>query len=62
MSRGVSERTLSRACELAPELRAVMESLVERGLVRHCDGRWQPTERGWLCGNELYGAIFDVAP
>lgn len=62
MSLGVSEETLSRACVLAPELRGVMEGLVERGLVAHEGGRWRPTERGWLCGNELYGAIFDVAP
>ena len=26
------------------------------------DGRLIPTERGWLLGNELYGALWDLAP
>lgn len=24
--------------------------------------RFRPTERGWLCGNELYGRIYNLAP
>ena len=41
------------------EYAAVM--LAEQGLCEHVDGRWRPTERGWLCGNQLYGALFDLA-
>ena len=26
------------------------------------DERFVPTEKGWLCGNELYGLIYDLAP
>ncbi len=62
MARGVSDERVAYACELAPELAHVMQGLADRGLCTHADGRWQPTERGWLCGNDLYGAIFDVAP
>ena len=31
-------------------------------LARHADGRWRPTDTGWLCGNELYGRLLDLAP
>ena len=41
------------------EYAAVM--LAEQGLCEHVDRRWRPTERGWLCGNQLYGALFDLA-
>ena len=30
--------------------------------VKHADGRWRPTDAGWLCGNELYGRLLDLAP
>ena len=32
------------------------------GLAEHADGRWRPTDAGWLCGNELYGRLLDLAP
>lgn len=62
MSVGVSDEALARATGLLPEVSAVFESLADKGLVVNAEGRWRPTERGWLCGNELYGAIFDLAP
>lgn len=62
MSVGASDEALARAAGLLPEVSAVFESLADKGLVVHTEGRWRPTERGWLCGNELYGAIFDLAP
>ena len=62
MSVGASDEALARAAGLLPEVSTVFESLADKGLVVHTEGRWRPTERGWLCGNELYGAIFDLAP
>jgi oxygen-independent coproporphyrinogen-3 oxidase len=62
MSQGVSDELVAHASELAPELADVLDGLASRGLCTHADGRWRPTERGWLCGNDLYGAILDVAP
>ena len=47
------------------EVRSVAEAFAELsalGLVEHAGGRWRPTERGWLCGNELYGRLLDLAP
>ena len=39
-----------------------VEGLLARGLLAERDGRLAPTERGWLLGNELYGALWDLAP
>ncbi len=62
MSVGVSDEALARAAALLPAAPATFEALVGKGLVVHSECRWRPTERGWLCGNELYGDIFDLAP
>lgn len=62
MARGVSDERLSLACEYIPEARSAMEELVEEGYVKHDDGRWKPTAQGWLCGNDLYGRLLDLAP
>ncbi|WP_172135543.1 radical SAM family heme chaperone HemW [Adlercreutzia sp. ZJ473] len=61
MSRGVSDELLARASALLPAARGVFEGLARDGLAVHEGGRWCPTSRGWLCGNELYGRIFDLA-
>jgi oxygen-independent coproporphyrinogen III oxidase len=62
MTRGVSDEQVARASQVLPKVSACYESLLGRGLVEHVEGRWRPTERGWLCGNDLYGDIFDLAP
>ncbi len=62
MSAGVSDEALVQASALLPNAPAAFDKLAGEGLVSHSNGRWHPTERGWLCGNELYGEIFDLAP
>ena len=62
MTRGVSDEHVARTAALLPDDLAVLEELAQEGLVVHEDGRWRPTERGWLCGNELYGRLYDLAP
>ena len=62
MTDGVSDEQVERAAALLPEAPATFAELQGEGLVEHAGGRWRPTERGWLCGNELYGALFDLAP
>ncbi len=62
MSRGLSDEQVDSAAELLPEAPCVFAELQAKGLVCHEQGCWQPTERGWLCGNELYGAILDLCP
>ena len=61
MSRGISDELVQRAAQLLPETWETLTELAEAGLCEHVDGRWRPTERGWLCGNQLYGALFDLA-
>lgn len=39
-----------------------LSSLLDEGLLHEADGRLAPTERGWLLGNELCGALWDLAP
>ena len=62
MTRGVSDEHVARTAALLPDAPAVLAELAQEGLVVHEDGRWRPTERGWLCGNELYGNLFELAP
>lgn len=61
MARGVSDELVERAALNLPEVHRVFESLAAKGLCIHEHGRWTPTELGWLCGNELYGELFDLA-
>lgn len=61
MTRGVSDEAIAQARLLLPRLDETIDELISEGLVHHSDGRLRPTEKGWLLGNELYGALFDLA-
>lgn len=61
MSRGIPDDLAQRAAQLLPKTPETLHALAEQGLCEHVDGRWRPTERGWLCGNQLYGALLDLA-
>lgn len=61
MARGVSDDKVTAASAFFDAL-AALEELEADGLVAHKHGRWVPTHRGWLCGNELYGRLLDLAP
>ena len=39
-----------------------IDVLLARGLLGEKSGRLAPTGQGWLLGNELYGALWDLAP
>lgn len=62
MVQGVSDEQVGAAALLLPESLTVFRGLVEAGLAERREGRYLPTVMGWLCGNELYGRIFDMAP
>ncbi|MHB8051187.1 MAG: coproporphyrinogen-III oxidase family protein [Coriobacteriia bacterium] len=55
MSDGIGEELAVRAAVLP-----ALESLVADGLVIFGGGRWRPTERGWLFGNEVFSRIWGV--
>lgn len=62
MTIGVSDERVARSAKLLPATEGTLEQLVSQGLVIHGEGRWRPTERGWLCGNDLYRALLELAP
>ena len=60
---GLRPELVSQAREVfGTRLDATLEALLGDGLLVERDGRLAPTERGWLLGNELYGALWDLAP
>ena len=61
MSRGISDEQVAQARSELAGVDEAFARLLERGLVCHEGQRWMPTERGWLCGNELYGELLDLA-
>lgn len=62
MTRGVSDEGLRAAGLHLPKAQATFFALEQRNLVVHEEGRWKPTLGGWLLGNELFGAIYALAP
>lgn len=61
MAKGVSDELVNASSELLPDVHECFQWLVDLGLAYHADGRFRPTKLGWLCGNELYGRILDLA-
>lgn len=61
MARGVTVAQVEAAAALLPNVRNAFAELESLGLVERAADRFCPTERGWLCGNELYGRIFALA-
>lgn len=61
LSRGVDDSQIDTWATNLPALKDTLQQLEQKGLVAHMGASWVPTELGWLCGNELYGALFDLA-
>ena len=64
MSAGAAAAVVRRAREAigAARVDAAIRDVVGRGLAMQGeDGALAPTARGWLLGNELYGALWDLA-
>lgn len=60
---GLRPELVSRASELfGTRFDDTIDVLLARGLLAEKNGRLAPTEQGWLLGNELYGALWDLAP
>jgi oxygen-independent coproporphyrinogen-3 oxidase len=58
---GISEELFAQAMEDVPALGRHMDMLVEQELVEARAGRFVPTDRGWLCGNTVFGSLWDAA-
>ena len=61
MSRGFSAEEAAEASLVFCELPNVLEELIADGLAELRDGRYRPTELGWLCGNQLYGRLYALS-
>ena len=60
---GLRGELVARARELfGVRFDDTVDALLARGLLAEKNGRLAPTQRGWLLGNELYGALWDLAP
>lgn len=60
---GLRPELVLRARELfGTKFDDTIDDLLAQELLAEKDGRLAPTERGWLLGNELYGALWDLAP
>ncbi len=62
LAQGISDKRLEEASIYLPDAQSTLDSLLEDGYVKHSCGRWAPTKQGWLCGNDLYGRLLDLAP
>ena len=69
MARGVSDERVAQAAAVidganaaAGSVQAAFAELASLGLAERREGRWRPTDTGWLCGNELYGRLLGLAP
>ena len=61
LARGISDDRVRDARGYLEGLDAALEELVRDGYVVHEGGRWMPTTSGWLCGNDLYARLFELA-
>lgn len=61
MSEGIAEDLVEACAFFTPGIHDELDRLAEAGLVEHKDMRWVPTRRGWLCGNDVFGAIWGLA-
>lgn len=62
MARGVSKEDVLGASIVLDQCVETFDRLVDLGLAKFDQGRFKPTELGWLCGNEIYGRILELAP
>ena len=63
LTEGIGPALVSRArALLGPALDDALADLLDRALLVERGDRLAPTERGWLLGNELYGALWGLAP
>lgn len=61
MSRGVCVEEARAVDALVPNVLSAFAALEEKGLVLERAGRFIPSEKGWLYGNEIFTTLLDLA-
>ncbi|MDR2108355.1 MAG: radical SAM family heme chaperone HemW [Coriobacteriales bacterium] len=61
LARGIAVSEVQAAEESLAGIAAVFSTLLADGLVELCEGRYCPTQRGWLLGNQIFGRIWALA-
>lgn len=62
MACGVGEADVEAADLALDGCRMTFADMETLGLVEKRGGRFRPTRLGWLCGNEIYGRVLELAP
>ena len=57
---GIGPELANTAKENLSDFASSINELIDAGLVKKLDGSYVPTEKGWLCGNELYIKLIDL--
>ena len=58
---GLPDARIEGARSFLPGLDDALRDLVAAGYLVQEGGRWRPTRQGWLCGNDLFSRLFDLA-
>jgi oxygen-independent coproporphyrinogen-3 oxidase len=63
LTSGIGAELIAAASEVLGEGRVAtqLSTLVSEGLLKQCGKAYVPTKSGWLLGNELFGALWDLA-
>jgi oxygen-independent coproporphyrinogen-3 oxidase len=61
MAQGVGVQQVRQARSSLPTIEDCFAELLELGLVAQENGRFVPTNRGWLLGNRMFGALWETA-
>lgn len=57
---GIDKKLAEKASVNLKDFNRTIQELVGLGLVKEVAGSYVPTEKGWLCGNELYIKLMDL--
>lgn len=57
---GICPELANKAKENLKDFDKTINVLIEASLVKELDGSYVPTEKGWLCGNELYIKLMNL--
>lgn len=60
MTAGVGAEACAAFRNVLPGFDETLAKLASFGLVEAHEGGWRPTQKGWLLGNELFGALLDL--